>query len=49
MAPELVIEARNYAILRERLPRGMIVHSDHGGQYVDTEFRKLLDQHGSDI
>jgi putative transposase len=24
----------------------MIVHSDRGGQYVDTEFRGLLNQHG---
>jgi len=43
---ELVIEALKKAILRERLPTGLIVHSDRGGQYVDTEFRGLLDQHG---
>jgi putative transposase len=46
MTAELVIEAIRKAILRERLPTGMIVHSDRGGQYVDTEFRRLLNQHG---
>jgi putative transposase len=45
MTAELVIEARRCAILRERLPAGMIIHSDRGGQYVDTEFRRLLNQH----
>lgn len=46
MTAELVIEALKRAILRERLPTGLIVHSDRGGQYVDTEFRALLNQHG---
>jgi len=46
MTAELVIEAIRKAILRERLPTGMIVHSDRGGQYVDTEFRGLLNQRG---
>ena len=46
MTAELVIEALKRAILRERLPAGLIVHSDRGGQYVDTEFRALLNQHG---
>ena len=46
MTAELVIEALKKAILRERLPAGLIVHSDRGGQYVDTEFRGLLNQHG---
>jgi putative transposase len=46
MTAELVIEALKKAILRVRLPMGMIVHSDRGGQYVDTEFRRLLNQHG---
>lgn len=45
MTAELVIEALRKAILRERLPAGMIIHSDRGGQYVDTEFRRLLNQH----
>ena len=46
MTAELVIEAIKKAILRERLPVGLIVHSDRGGQYVDAEFRGLLDQRG---
>jgi putative transposase len=45
MTAELVIEALKKAILREHLPTGLIVHSDRGGQYVDTELRKLLKQH----
>lgn len=46
MTAELVIKALKKAILRENLPSGLIVHSDRGGQYVDAEFRRLLDQHG---
>jgi putative transposase len=46
MTAELVIGALRKAILRERLPAGMIIHSDRGGQYVDTQFRRLLNQHG---
>ena len=45
MTAELVIEALKKAILREHLPTGLIVHSDRGGQYVDTKLRKLLRQH----
>jgi len=37
MTAELVIEAIKKANLRERLPVGLIVHSDRGGQYVDTD------------
>jgi putative transposase len=43
---ELVIGALRQAIVRERLPRGLIVHSDRGGQYVDAEFRQLLRDYG---
>ena len=46
MTAELVIEALKKAILRGRLPDGLIVHSDRGGQYVDAELRTLLKQHG---
>jgi len=46
MTADLVIEALKKAILRECLPPGMIVHSDRGGQYVDKEFRGLLNKHG---
>ena len=45
MTAELVIEALRKAILPEWLPAGMIIHSNRGGQYVDTEFRRLLNQH----
>jgi putative transposase len=46
MTAELVIGALKKAILRERLPAGLIVYSDRGGQYVDAELRRLLKQHG---
>lgn len=46
MTAELVIGALRQAIVRERLPRGLIVHSDRGGQYVDAEFRQLLAEYG---
>jgi len=46
MTAELVIDALKNAILREGLPAGLIVHSDRGGQYVDAELRKLIEQHG---
>ena len=46
MTAELVIDALKNAILREELPAGLIVHSDRGGQYVDAELRKLIEQHG---
>src|SRR5262249_60307797 len=44
MTADLVIEALKKAILRERLPTGLIVHSDRGGQYGDTKLRRLADQ-----
>src|SRR5262245_11687145 len=46
MTAELVIDALKNAILREGLPAGLIVHSDRGGQDVDAELRKLIEQHG---
>jgi putative transposase len=42
MTADLVIRALKQAIAREPLPRGLIVPSDRGGQYVDAEFRQLL-------
>jgi transposase InsO family protein len=42
MSAELIIGALRLAIAREQPPPGLIVHSDRGGQYVDTEFRQLL-------
>lgn len=42
MTAELVIGALRRAIGRWRPARGLILHSDRGGQYVDTAFRQLL-------
>lgn len=42
MSAELILSALRLAIVREQPPAGLIVHSDRGGQYVDTEFRQLL-------
>lgn len=42
----LIIRALQQAIVRLKPPRGLLVHSDRGGQYVDTEFRALLVAHG---
>jgi putative transposase len=46
MTADLVIGALRQAIVRERPARGLIVHSDRGGQYVDTEFGQLLEANG---
>ena len=46
MTAELVIEALEKVIHRESPPSGLIVHSDRGGQYVDTELRKMLKENG---
>ena len=46
MSAELVIGALRQAMVREQLPRGLIVHSDRGGQYVDAQFRQLLHAFG---
>jgi putative transposase len=42
MTADLIIGALRQAIMREQPPPGLIVHSDRGGQYIDTEFRQLL-------
>jgi len=46
MEAELIIRALQQAIVRVGPPRGLLVHSDRGGQYVDTEFRALLTAYG---
>ena len=46
MTAELIIGALRQAIGRGQPARGLIVHSDRGGQYVDTEFRRLLVAYG---
>lgn len=39
---ELVIKALKKAIERRKIPAGLIVHTDGGGQYASHEFKKLL-------
>lgn len=46
MEAELIIRALQQAIVQVQPPRGLLVHSDRGGQYVDTEFRALLTTYG---
>ncbi len=46
MTADLIIRALQQAIVREPPPRGLIVHSDRGGQYVDADFRALLAAYG---
>lgn len=46
MEADLIIRALQQAIVRVQPPRGLLVHSDRGGQYVDTEFRALLVTYG---
>lgn len=41
----LVENALKKAINRKKLPKGLIVHSDGGGQYAAEAFRNLLKQH----
>lgn len=45
MPSELIIKALQKAIGRRKLPAGLIIHSDGGGQYASKEFRKLLRKH----
>ena len=46
MEASLIIRALQQAIVRVKPPRGLLVHSDRGGQYVDAEFRALLARAG---
>lgn len=46
MRSELVIRALNKSIQRRKLPKGLVAHSDGGGQYASHEFLKLLEGHG---
>jgi len=45
MRSVLVENALNKAINRKKLPKGLLVHSDGGGQYASEMFRNLLRQH----
>jgi len=42
MEAAIVIDSLKKAILRRKPPKGLIIHSDGGGQYMDAEFRQLL-------
>ena len=46
MEADLITRALRQAIVRVAPPRGLIVHSDRGGQYVDAGFRALLTAYG---
>lgn len=41
----LIENALKKAITRKTLPKGLLVHSDGGGQYASEAFRNLLGQH----
>jgi transposase InsO family protein len=42
MQESLIINALQKALNSRRVPAGIIIHSDRGGQYAGTHFRKLL-------
>lgn len=43
---ELVIKALSMAFGRRPIPAAMIIHSDKGGQFCDSEVRRMLQEHG---
>jgi putative transposase len=43
---ELCTDALVMALQRRRPPRGLIHHSDRGGQYAAEPYRKVLERHG---
>lgn len=45
----LPIEALEMALARRRPPRGLLHHSDRGGQYASTDYQRILAQHGIDV
>ena len=46
MTSKLVIDAFQMAVWRRKPPRGLIVHSDRGGQYCSHAYQKLFVTHG---
>jgi putative transposase len=46
MTAELIIGGLQKLLLQQAPEQGLIVHSDRGGQYVDAEFRRLLQAYG---
>jgi putative transposase len=49
MRSELVVEALEMAIWRRQPPRGLVHHSDRGGQYVSLLFGQRCRQAGIDV
>ena len=45
MQEGLVVEALTKALGTRNVAKGLMVHSDQGGQYAGGSFRKLLDKH----
>jgi transposase InsO family protein len=45
MTADLVIKALQKALDRRKLPKGMIIHTDGGGQYSSNRFRQMLKAH----
>ena len=45
MPIQLTINALQKGINRKKLPKGLIIHSDGGGQYAGERFKKLLQMH----
>lgn len=47
MQEALIVEAFKKALRTRKIPKGLMVHSDQGGQYAGKTFRKLLDKKGT--
>lgn len=45
MQESLITTAFKKALYSRKPPKGLIAHSDRGGQYASTNFRKLIDDH----
>jgi putative transposase len=46
MTDDLVIKALRKAVDKGLIPRGAIIHTDRGGQFISKEFRRLLKAFG---
>lgn len=46
LTADLVVDAINAAVMRQRPPRGVIFHSDRGTQYASRAVRRCLKRHG---
>jgi putative transposase len=44
MDASLIFESLKTAFVKRKPPKGIIIHSDGGGQYMNIEFRKWLDR-----